>query len=51
MSFLDHMKQRRSIYSIGKNVPLAQEKIEEIIKDAVRNSPSAFNSQKSQMVN
>ena len=50
MSFLDHMKQRRSIYSIGKNVPLAQEKIEEIIKDAVRNSPSAFNSQTSRVV-
>ena len=50
MSFLEQIKQRRSIYSIGKNVPLAQEKIEEIIKDAVRNSPSAFNSQTSRVV-
>ncbi|MGA9699253.1 MAG: nitroreductase family protein, partial [Acinetobacter sp.] len=50
MSFLDQMKQRRSIYSIGKNIPLAQDKIEEIIKDAVRNSPSAFNSQTSRIV-
>ncbi|MEZ2904094.1 nitroreductase family protein [Acinetobacter terrestris] len=50
MSFLDHMKQRRTIYAIGKNVPLAQDKIEEIIKDAVRNSPSAFNSQTSRVV-
>ena len=50
MSFLDHIKQRRSIYSIGRNVPLAQDKIEEIIKDAVRHSPSAFNSQTSRVV-
>lgn len=50
MSFLEQIKQRRSIYSIGKNVPLAQEKIEEIIRDAVRNSPSAFNSQTSRVV-
>lgn len=50
MSFLDHMKQRRTIYAIGKNVPSAQDKIEEIIKEAVRNSPSAFNSQTSRVV-
>lgn len=50
MSFLDHIKQRRTIYAIGKNVPLAQDKIEEIIKDAVRHSPSAFNSQTSRVV-
>ena len=50
MSFLDHMKQRRTIYAIGKNVPSAQDKIEEIIKEAVRNSPSAFNSQTSRIV-
>lgn len=50
MSFLDQMKQRRTIYAIGKNVPLAQDKIEEIIKEAVRNSPSAFNSQTSRVV-
>ncbi|NNH76095.1 nitroreductase family protein [Acinetobacter sp. ANC 5380] len=50
MSFLDQMKQRRTIYAIGKNVPLTQDKIEEIIKEAVRNSPSAFNSQTSRVV-
>ncbi|WP_407303677.1 nitroreductase family protein [Acinetobacter sp.] len=50
MSFLDQIKQRRSIYAIGKDVPLPEDKIEEIIKDAVRNSPSAFNSQTSRVV-
>ncbi|MEJ2898980.1 nitroreductase family protein [Acinetobacter sp. NS-4] len=50
MSFLAHMKQRRTIYAIGQNVPITADKIEEIIKDAVRNSPSAFNSQTSRVV-
>ena len=50
MSFLDQIKQRRTIYAIGNNVALAQDKIEEIIKDTVRHSPSAFNSQTSRIV-
>lgn len=50
MSFLAHMKQRRTIYVIGQNVPITADKIEDIIKDAVRNSPSAFNSQTSRVV-
>ncbi|MCG2607279.1 nitroreductase family protein [Acinetobacter sp. SM34] len=50
MSFLAHMKQRRTIYAIGQNVSITADKIEEIIKDAVRNSPSAFNSQTSRVV-
>ncbi|WP_312159300.1 nitroreductase family protein [Acinetobacter sp.] len=50
MSFLAHMKQRRTIYAIGKNVSLTADQIEDIIKDAVRNSPSAFNSQTSRVV-
>ena len=49
MSFLAHMKQRRTIYAIGQNVPITADKIEDIIKDAVRNSPSAFNSQTSRV--
>ncbi|OTG97794.1 nitroreductase family protein [Acinetobacter sp. ANC 4654] len=50
MSFLDQIKQRRTIYAIGNNVALTQDKIEEIIKDTVRYSPSAFNSQTSRIV-
>ena len=50
MSFLAHMKKRRTIYAIGKNVPITADQIEEIIKEAVRNSPSAFNSQTSRVV-
>lgn len=50
MSFLNQIKQRRSIYAIGKNVTLDQAKIEEIIKEAVKQSPSSFNSQSSRAV-
>lgn len=50
MAFLDHMKKRRTIYAIGKNINLEQAQVEQIIKNAVRESPSAFNSQTSRVV-
>lgn len=50
MAFLDHIKKRRSIYVIGKNVSLDQAEIEYIIKEAVKHSPSSFNSQSSRVV-
>lgn len=50
MSFLDHIKQRRTIYAVGKNVVLTPEQIESVIKEAVNHSPSAFNSQTSRIV-
>ncbi|WP_353141505.1 nitroreductase family protein [Acinetobacter pragensis] len=50
MSFLDQIKQRRTIYAIGKNIAQEQSAIEQIIQDAVRHSPSAFNSQTSRVV-
>lgn len=50
MSFLGHIKQRRTIYAVGKNVPLTPEQIESVIKEAVNHSPSAFNSQTSRIV-
>ena len=50
MAFLDQIKKRRSIYAIGKNVTLSKEQIETIIRDAVRESPSSFNSQTSRVV-
>lgn len=50
MSFLDTITQRRSIYAIGKNVKLDDATIETLIKDTVKQSPSAFNSQTSRVV-
>lgn len=37
--------KRRSIYNLGKNINIADKVLFSVIKQAVRNSPSAFNSQ------
>lgn len=50
MAFLDQIKQRRSIYAIGNNISLDQTEVENTIKEAVRHSPSSFNSQTSRVV-
>nr|WP_279169459.1 nitroreductase family protein [Providencia huaxiensis] len=50
MAFLDQIKQRRSIYALGNNVSLDKAEIENTIKEAVRHSPSSFNSQTSRVV-
>ncbi|WP_100486208.1 nitroreductase family protein [Sporolactobacillus pectinivorans] len=43
--FLDGIKKRRSIYALDKNVKSSKEEIVATIEEAVKNSPSAFNSQ------
>jgi len=48
--FLELIKKRRSIYSIGKNLKHTPSEIEELIQEAVKHSPSAFNSQSSRVV-
>lgn len=48
--FLNSIKSRRTIYAIGKNLSVNQEKIEETIREAVKHSPSSFNSQTSRVV-
>lgn len=50
MSFLKNIEKRRTIYAIGKNVELANAEIEKTIQQAVRLSPSSFNSQSSRAV-
>lgn len=49
-SFLELIKKRRSIYSIGKNLHHTPSEIERLIQEAVKHSPSAFNSQSSRIV-
>ncbi|MCG9515004.1 nitroreductase family protein [Acinetobacter pittii] len=49
-NFLELIKKRRSIYSIGKNLEHTPSEIEELIQEAVKHSPSAFNSQSSRVV-
>ncbi|EKU38641.1 MULTISPECIES: nitroreductase family protein [Acinetobacter] len=49
-NFLELIKNRRSIYSIGKNLKNSPTEIEKLIQEAVKHSPSAFNSQSSRVV-
>lgn len=46
-NFLALAKQRRTIYALGKDLPIAEELVIETIKEAIRQAPSAFNSQSS----
>lgn len=48
--FLNSIKSRRTIYAIGKNLSVDQAKIEKTIREAVKHSPSSFNSQTSRVV-
>ena len=44
-NFVDTLKNRRSIYALGRNVSLSETEIENLVKEAVRQSPTAFNAQ------
>ena len=46
-NFLALATQRRTIYALGKNLPLAEDEVIDLIKEAIRQAPSAFNSQSS----
>lgn len=49
-AFLNAIKERRSIYQIGKQDLLSHEELTNIISDAVLHAPSAFNSQSARVV-
>jgi predicted oxidoreductase (fatty acid repression mutant protein) len=49
-SLYDSIKDRRSIYGISKESVISDEKIEEVIRHAVKYAPSAFNSQSGRIV-
>ena len=48
--FYTAIKDRRSIYGISKELPVAEARIQEIINYAVLHTPSAFNSQSARVV-
>jgi len=48
--FIDLIIQRRTIYSIGKNVEQSSEYLTDLIQNAIKQSPSSFNSQSSRAV-
>ena len=43
-------QNRRSVYALGKNLPISEQEALEIINNAVKYSPSAFNSQTAHVV-
>ena len=50
MEYFDACSKRRTYYNIGNESPVADARIEESVKNAVKNTPSAFNSQTSRVV-
>lgn len=50
LTFVDQLKKRRSIYQLGKRVHYSQTYLSEIIQEAVRSCPSAYNSQSTRIV-
>lgn len=49
-SYLAALKNRRTQYALGKTLPLSQAEVTTLIQDAIRLSPSSFNSQSSRAV-
>ncbi len=49
-AFLDTIKTRRTIYALGDKLSLSEDQISTLITEAVKQSPSAFNSQSSRVV-
>lgn len=49
-NFLNTIKNRRSIYSLGRNTSLSETEIMDLIKEAVKQSPSAFNAQEPRII-
>ncbi|KUL93646.1 nitroreductase [Bosea sp. WAO] len=47
---LDKLKKRRTQYALGKNLPIPQTQVDSLIREAIRLSPSSFNSQSSRAV-
>ncbi|MFV0341774.1 MAG: nitroreductase family protein [Anaerocolumna sp.] len=49
-NFYDAVKDRRSIYAITKESTISDDKLKELIEDAVKYTPTAFNSQTGRVV-
>ncbi|QTF08969.1 nitroreductase family protein [Brenneria izadpanahii] len=49
-AFLQSIKNRRSIYAIGKTLPISEDRVVSLVTEAVKQSPSSFNSQSSRVV-
>ncbi|WP_110932954.1 nitroreductase family protein [Paenibacillus bouchesdurhonensis] len=48
--FLDTIKVRRSVYGISKEAVISDQRVEELVAEAVLHTPSSFNSQSARVV-
>lgn len=48
--FFDVLKARRSVYALNKEIKVSDEAIQNVLSEAVLNTPSAFNSQSGRVV-
>ncbi|AZY48283.1 nitroreductase family protein [Bordetella avium] len=46
-AYIDALKQRRTQYSLGRNLSLSKDALVSLIQEAIKHSPSSFNSQSS----
>ncbi|MFC5436549.1 nitroreductase family protein [Rhodanobacter umsongensis] len=49
-TLIESLKQRRTQYALGRNVSLDNDALTHLIKEAIRHTPSSFNSQSSRAV-
>ncbi len=47
---IDHLKKRRTQYALGRNVKLDKQALNNLIQEAIKHTPSPFNSQSSRAV-
>ena len=47
---IELLKKRRTQYVLGKNLPISKDEVTALVKEAVRQAPSSFNSQSSRVV-
>src|SRR5690554_7880314 len=45
--FLEIARKRRTQYALGSDLPISQDQVTGLIKEAIRQAPSSFNSQSS----
>ncbi|KAJ5272764.1 hypothetical protein N7478_007889 [Penicillium angulare] len=49
-AFVKAAENRRTIYKLGKNAPVSDAKVEELVNAAILNVPSSFNTQSTRLV-
>ena len=49
-NFLELARKRRTIYALGKDIPVPENELIGTVIEAVKQAPSAFNSQSSRLL-